>query len=139
MIRLDELAVPFSRNVREHLTLSPKQATSPTSKFLDACRQANSGILGQEQLLDLTVRLGFTNVLDAFHRLGSADLPLRFFIDERCQSGGIRITDDLRDLAQSDVAQNLTDETEARWRLVDQIGSLAFLIPLSSMTPSEAP
>ncbi|MXO94077.1 HNH endonuclease [Erythrobacter arachoides] len=129
-IRLDELAAPFSRHLCEHVAASPKQATSPTSKFLDACRLANAGTLPGDQLRDLTVRLGFTNVIDAFHRLGPADLPIRFFMDERAQSRGIRITDELRGLVQMDVTQELTDETEARWRLVETAWELGVSHPL---------
>lgn len=36
-ITLEELAVPFSRNLCEHLRSAPKQATSQSSSFLDAC------------------------------------------------------------------------------------------------------
>ena len=35
LIRMDELARPFSQNICEHLTYSPKQATSSSSKFID--------------------------------------------------------------------------------------------------------
>ena len=50
LIRLEDLAEPFSRNVCEHLKLSPKQSTSPSSKFLNACRAYNSG----ERLIPFT-------------------------------------------------------------------------------------
>jgi len=59
------------------------------------------------------------NVIDAFHVVNTEDVPERFFIDERKQNGGIRITDALNELFSEDVNRLLLDETEARWRLVE--------------------
>jgi hypothetical protein len=42
-MRLDDLAVPFSRHVAEHLAGADKQATSSSIRFLEACRQFNRG------------------------------------------------------------------------------------------------
>jgi hypothetical protein len=39
ILRLDELAVPFSQAVCDHLKLSDKQATSGSSRFIDACQR----------------------------------------------------------------------------------------------------
>src|SRR5689334_7460296 len=66
-IPLEQLAVPFSRHVAEHLKGAPKQTTSRSSRFLDSCKQLNDGSLSQEQLIQATVALGFNNVIDAFH------------------------------------------------------------------------
>lgn len=63
--------------------------------------------------------LGFNNVIDAFHRLGPSAIPKKFFIDERSANKGIRLTDELRILGQIIHPNNLMDETEARWRLVE--------------------
>ena len=41
LISLEELAEPFSRNVCSHLAAAPKQATSPSSKFLNTCKSFN--------------------------------------------------------------------------------------------------
>jgi 5-methylcytosine-specific restriction endonuclease McrA len=119
LIRMEELAEPFARHVCQHLAGAPRQATSQTSRFLDSCSRANAGELGEAELHATTVRLGFANVIDAFHRLGPADLPTRFFIDERRESGGIRITDSLRSVSTGVDMLDLDDETEARWRLVE--------------------
>ena len=118
MVRLEELAAPFSAHLRQHLRLSPKQATSRSSQFLEQCRRANEGELSEDELHAATVRLGFNNVLDGFHRLGASDISTRFFLDERRESGGIRLTDALRAMA-ADEAANLEQESEARWRLVE--------------------
>ena len=42
-----------------------------------------------------------------------------FFIDERKTFGGIRITDRVSELKETDQYMNLSAETEARWRLVE--------------------
>jgi hypothetical protein len=81
LVTLEELAVPFPAHVCQHLRNADKQATSAGSKFLDACRQANAGELSQDALVAKTVRLGFNNVIDAFHIVGPAEISCRFFID----------------------------------------------------------
>lgn len=123
-ISLVDLAEPFSRHVCEHLRRAPRQATSVGSRFLDACRSFNDGSLDHDRLIAVTVKLGFNNVIDAFHALRQADLPVRFFVDERrSASPGIRLTGDLFALAARGSAQALA-EVEARWRLVETAWSL---------------
>ncbi len=99
-VPLEDLAVPFARHLCEHLKLVDKQTTSPSSKFLDACRAFNRGELSEDALVGTTARLGFNNVIDAFHVVGSGPVPIRFFEDERKGArggaGAIRLTDDLR-------------------------------------------
>jgi hypothetical protein len=120
VVSLGELAVPFARHVCEHLALADKQATSAQSRFLDACRAHNRGELTQSQLIDQTARLGFNNVIDAFHVVNRGEVPVRFFTDERRQSAkGIRLTDDLRQVRADFQYCNLPVELEARWRLVE--------------------
>lgn len=119
LIALEDLALPFAEAICEHLKLTPKQATSSSSRFLDGCRAFNAGEITGDDLRSQTVRLGFNNVIDAFHRLGPTDLETRFFIDERATSGGIRLTDEFRVLRQTANATDLALENEARWRLVE--------------------
>mgnify|MGYP000728189266 CR=1 FL=1 len=65
-------------------------------------------------------QLGFVNVIDAFHNLSDAEIPQRFFTDERKGSNkGIALTDELFQLLESEQFQNLSQEVEARWRLVE--------------------
>ena len=119
-VTLEELAEPFSRHVTEHLKLNPKQTTSRSSKFLCACDRFNQGQLSQDELIATTVRLGFENVIDAFHNVNKSELPVRFFTDERKgQSKGIALTDSLLELPELYQGQNLPQEVEARWRLVE--------------------
>jgi len=125
-VPLEALAGPFSRHLCTHLQKVDKQATSQTSKFLESCRAFNRGELSEERLIADTVRRGFNNVIDAFHVVGAGPIPARFFVDERRSSGGgaIRLTDDLRRLAGSVQGVGLTDEAEARWRLVETAWAL---------------
>jgi HNH endonuclease len=118
LVTLEELAGPFSDHLCRHLRIADKQGTFPNSgEFLNACRKANAGELERENLIGTTVRLGFGDVIKAFHVVGQDDVPCRFFLDERRK--GIRITDAFGQLMQSDQASNLPRETEARWRLVE--------------------
>lgn len=125
-VTLAELAVPFSRSLTEHLKLSDRQATSSSSKFLDSCRSFNRDEISKDQLVAVTVRLGFNNVIDAFHVVNQAEIPIRFFIDERRSSTrGIRLTDELLALHENPHSIDLPNEVESRWRLVETAWSLA--------------
>jgi 5-methylcytosine-specific restriction endonuclease McrA len=59
------------------------------------------------------------NVIDAFHNVHGQELPMRFVIDERRTSGGIRLTEEFFRLAESERFADLNAETESRWRLVE--------------------
>lgn len=124
-ISLEELAVPFSRHLTEHLKIEDKQTTSNSSRFLDSCRGFNQGTITEDELIATTVRLGFENVIDAFHNLSSGEIPQRFFTYERKgQNKGIILTDELFTLIENEQSQNLAQEVEARWRLVETAWNL---------------
>lgn len=120
IITLDELAVSFSQHLCEHIATAPKQATSSTSRFLDACKNFNSGVISKESLIGTTVQLGFNNVIDAFHVVNDGEIPIRFY-EKDYHSGRkqIVLTDDLFKLQDMPYFENLTCEAEARWRLVE--------------------
>ena len=119
-ISLEELAQPFARHICEHLHIASKQATSASSRFLDTCRKFNADEIKKEELLDAAAKLGFNNVIDAFHVVHNGEIPVRFFHDERKdKTKGIRLTDDLFKLAEKYQYRNLPSEVEARWRLVE--------------------
>ncbi|EEB78339.1 hypothetical protein GPB2148_55 [marine gamma proteobacterium HTCC2148] len=119
LIRLEDLAPIYSRHLTEHLKTADKQGTSGSSKFLDTCRGFNAGTVSQTELVSATVKLGFANVIDAFHRVQQGDVPARFYIDERRSNGGIRITENFSLLAEQPQFSDLPQEAEARWRLVE--------------------
>jgi 5-methylcytosine-specific restriction endonuclease McrA len=118
-VTLEELASPFSRYLCDHLRAADRQGTSAQSRFLHACRAFNRGDLPHDELLSVTARLGFVNVLDAFHVVGPGPVPARFFVDERKTRGGISLTDELGALRAAFQYVNLPHEVEARWRLVE--------------------
>jgi hypothetical protein len=121
LIRLDDLAEPYSRHLCEHLKHSPKQSTSQSSKFLDACRKFNKeeNPISKTELIDVTIELGFNNVIDAFHVVGKGDTPERFFVDTRKENKGITLTDNFYKLIQGEQFRNFLKEIESRWRLVE--------------------
>ena len=99
-VRLEDLAVPYAAAICEHLQVEDRQSTSAQSQFLEACRSLNRGELDAAQLAEVTVRLGFANVIDAFHiSRGGQPTETRFFIDERACRQGITLTDHLLELA----------------------------------------
>jgi hypothetical protein len=134
LIKLEDLAVPFSRNLCNHLRTAEKQGTSSSSKFLDACRKFNAGELTNNQLIEHTMRYGFNNVIDAFHVIGRKPIPPKFFIDERKPNNGIRITDEFSKLLSGYQAANLPGEADARWRLVERAWSLGLSRNLLSVS-----
>ena len=138
LVSLEELAAPFSAHLCEHLRSAGKQGTSRESRFLDACRQANAGELGQDELVATTVRLGFQNVIDAFHVVGRDEVPQRFFVDERRTDRGIRMTDAFSELVTGEQIANLPTETEARWRLVETAWELGVSRALLSVNHDPA-
>jgi len=106
-------------HVVEHLAKAPKQATSSSSRFLESCRKFADGSLNRGQLIAQTAKLGFNDVIDAFHIVNRDEIPIRFFVDERQSTGGIRLTDELSRLRERLQFGNLPQEIEARWRSVE--------------------
>ncbi len=119
-VSIDELAVPFSRHVCEHLARVDRQGNFSHSRFLDACRFYNAGRISAEELQTATALRGFVNVIDTFHIVGRDEVPIRFYVDDRRASGGLVLTDELLDLARSNAAPDLSCEAESRWRLVEE-------------------
>ena len=120
LVTLEDLAVPFSRHLCQHLLHAPKQITSRGSQYLEACVQFNNGEITQDKLTETTVRLGFNNVIDAFHNVNAGEIEKRFFLDERKTHKGIRLTDNFYLLGERQQYHNLAFETTARWNLVEQ-------------------
>ena len=79
----------------------------------------NAKQINQDALIDLTVQLGFNNVLDAFHNVHNAEVPPRFFLYEKKSKSGITLTDNFYRLGEQYQYDNLAAETESRWRLVE--------------------
>jgi len=122
LVTMAQLAEPFSRHLCEHLQHSPKQITSKSSPVIRACNSFNNNELSQSELLNETVKNAFNEVIDRFHVVNSGVIAKQFYIDERVgkNKGGIRITDNFFKLAEHGQFSSFENETEARWRLVEE-------------------
>jgi hypothetical protein len=132
-VQMHELAVPFSKHLAEHIGHVEKQGTFSTSKFLDACKRFSDKEISSDEIVKETVRLGFNNVIDAFHIVNQAEVPSRFFVDDRKGKNGITLTDNMFNLKADFQSQNLPLEVEARWRLVETAWSLGLAPNLISV------
>ena len=119
-VTLDQLADPYTRHLCEHVAHSPKQATSRSSKFIDACAGYNKGEVTHDALIATAVQLGFNNVLDAFHVVNQGNVPITFFQKDFARGRKrLILTDEVFQLANSAEADNIVQETESRWNLVE--------------------
>ena len=123
VVTLDELAEPYSRYVVEHLKQCDTQSLSAKNPypFLEACRQFKDDEITNEQLIEITAKEGFKVVLNKFHNLSFGESPTKFYEKTK---GGIILTDDLLNLVRSPQFQDLIQENEARWRLVERAWDL---------------
>lgn len=124
LILLEDMAVPFAKNIVRHLATSDKQITTSSSRFLDSCRKFTSNEISEEQLRIDTMKLGFVNVIDALHNVAGGEVPFRFFDDSRKDKKGITLTDNFYELMQSAQKSNFKFEVDARWRLWETAISL---------------
>lgn len=138
LITLEELAVPYAKHICRHLSQARRQGTNLSSTFLDVCKQHLADGLDDQALWDNAVRLGFANVIDAFHNLGGLEDHTRFFVDERRTNKGIRVTEQFQQLASSVSSTDLQQEVEARWRLVETAWELGLSVPLIEHEANEA-
>tara|TARA_B100001059_G_C17775241_1_gene550857 strand:- start:361 stop:1377 length:1017 start_codon:yes stop_codon:yes gene_type:complete len=122
-IKIANLAVPFAKNICDHLIKNEKQVTSKTSKFLEACKRFNNAEINEEELKQTTIRMGFVNVIDAFHIVAREETT-RFFTDNRKENKSIILTDNFYKLKEKDIYENLKNEAESRWNLWETAISL---------------
>lgn len=124
-VTLDELAAPFSRHTCEHLKICDKQITQQSSPFIEACRKFNQNDISFDQLVNTTAKEGFRYVLDRFHVLDGQAIDRKFYEYERSGARrGVRIRQELVDLATGPHGLSLPSEIEARWRLVETAWNL---------------
>lgn len=119
-ISLDDLAEPYAKHICSHLLHAPKQATSGNSRFLQACMDYNDEKITHDQLMTATVRLGFNNVIDAFHHVNRAALPVLFFEKDYTPTAKrIVLTDALFRMDAMPTKESFAAEAESRWNLVE--------------------
>lgn len=123
-VTLSDLAEPFAYHLCEHLKTGKVQGTARSSRFIEACKSYNTGAIEKQELLDTTERLGFNNVIDAFHNVSNAEIPTRFFADDRKTKKGITISDELLALAKDNQFASLSAEVQSRWNLVETAWTL---------------
>lgn len=119
-VTLEQLSDPYTRHLIEHVKKHPRQTTNRSSKFMDACAGYAGGLITYDQLISTAVKLGFNNVLDAFHMVNKGNVPVKFFEkDFHGTSKRLILTDEIFELANSEEANNIFQEIESRWNLVE--------------------
>jgi hypothetical protein len=95
-VSLSELAIPFADSIVAHLRKNNTQGNSPSSKFLDGCRDFIADKISREQLYHLTEKYGFVNVVDAFQNVNGGSIKNRFYEKDYYQTKkDIVVTDSL--------------------------------------------
>lgn len=119
-ISLKELSPLYVNYILDHIKQNDKQGNSNSSTFLNACREFNNDKITYENLLNITEKQGFVNVIDAFQNVNGDVIPNKFYEkDYLSNSKRIVITDDLLKLKESFQFKNFENEVEARWNLVE--------------------
>ena len=124
-VSLTDLSPIFVNNILEHLKKTDKQGNSNSSTFLNACRKYNKGEIDYDNLLSVTEKYGFVNVVDAFQNVNGGIIPSKFYEkDYNGSKKNIIITDELLKLKESAQFTNFNEEVEARWNLVETAWNL---------------
>lgn len=124
-VSLNQIAPLYVESILEHLKTNDKKGNSSSSVFLNACRDFNTSIISYDQLINLTIKHGFNNVVDAFQNVNGGSVPNRFYEkDYSAVSKNIVITDHLLRLKESIQFKNLGNEVQARWNLVETAWNL---------------
>ena len=122
-VELDDLALPFSKHITDHLKTNDKQATGSSNTYLDACRKFNRDEIALDELLQITKRQGFRYVLDAFHNVAKSETP-KFFEESSGRKKGLTLTDNFYELIKGKQYLNLNFEVDSRWSLWETAISL---------------
>ena len=118
-VNIDDVALKFSGFICEHLKVNDKQAISTSNSFLDQCRKFNNQTIEADELVHSTKSQGFRYVFDAFHNIPGGDLPVNFYSKSTDKSSDIIIHDELFKLLKIFDYEDLRNENEARWSLVE--------------------
>ncbi|EPD54160.1 hypothetical protein HMPREF1210_00145 [Paenisporosarcina sp. HGH0030] len=120
-----DLALVFLNYMNEHIQNGTPQITSNSSKYFDAFASYNKQHVSLDEMVSLTLSNPFKNVIDRFHTINSQQSPTTFY--ERTQKNGIKgivITDNIFKLQEMNHLENIIEEIEGRWRLVEVAWSL---------------
>ncbi|MCM3006866.1 HNH endonuclease domain-containing protein [Priestia koreensis] len=120
-----ELAIPFVQYTNEHFQNGTKQITSNSSSYFNSFQKYNEGTATLEEMVKLTISNPFKNVIDRFHVVNDSELNTKFY--ERTTRNGVKgivLTDNVFKLKEQSNFDDLVNETEARWRLVETAWTL---------------
>ena len=98
VITLEELAIPFSKHIWQHLITASKQTISNSSSSLYTwytCQRYNKKEISEDQLIQTTVKLRFNNIIDAFHIVNGDEIPIKFYEKEYANKGKNILTDNV--------------------------------------------
>ncbi len=124
-VSLQDIAASYVQGILEHIKQNDKQGNSKSSLFLEACRNFNDQKIDYEHLLNITVKHGFNNVVDAFHTVnGSIVNDVFYHKDYNGSHKKLVITDSLLSLKESQQFINFDQEVDARWNLVETAWNL---------------
>jgi hypothetical protein len=120
-VTVQELAVPFSFHMCEHIATGAKQCTSNSSKYILACKEYLQGNLVLEALHKVTVKEAFKYVFDAFHTLNNVSIPCKFFSvdDTDRKHKTLCLTDNMFHLCHSASPARLYAEIDAQWHKLE--------------------
>ena len=122
-IGVEDLAIPFSKNISDHLQKNDRQSTGAQNSFLESCRKFNRSEINESELVSETTKHGFRYVFDAFHNVAQSEIP-KFFEKTTGGRKGLTLTDNFYQLLESEQSSNLSFEVESRWRLWETALSL---------------
>jgi 5-methylcytosine-specific restriction endonuclease McrA len=117
-VDLETLAEIFAQYLVEHVSSGKKQINANKSKYLHTCQDFSEGKCTQDDLIKATLKEGFRYVLDAFHLVSGEFIPTKFYqVDSKNKK--LLFHDNLSKLSEEFQFQNLFNEIEARWLLVE--------------------
>lgn len=135
-ISLKDLSPIFAKYICEHLKVAPRQTTNNSSTFLEACKNYNENIIAKEQLLDITEKNAFNYVLDKFPIVNGGIIPKPFYEYDK-RNKRIILTDNSFKLKEMQYFNDLRNETEARWKLVETAWELGISTNLLKVNYSD--
>ena len=127
---LETIAPLYADYIIDHIKEGNKQGLSSSSTFLEGLNKYIEGRISRDEVIQLTQKFGFKNVIDAFHNVGTGSVPDKFY-EFDAQSRVIHLDDNILRLRGSEQGVNVAEEIEARWNLVETAWNLS--LPISSV------
>lgn len=130
IVTLDDLAEPYSRHMLEHVKSGLNQGNN--GAFIKSLREYDEGSISKSEMISSTKSNGFNNVIKAFQNISGGAIGEKFYDGKYTGlKTKLTITDELIALKDVFQFQNLEQEVEARWRLVETAWNLN--IPVNNL------